>query len=71
MSLVSRTNAKHRNFSVYRYKAQLTDPDKLLALFAQTPFINGGLFDCLDSEEATRRMAATVSTASPMSTTTD
>ena len=26
----------------------------LLALFAQTPFINGGLFDCLDSEEATR-----------------
>ena len=50
----SRTNAKHRNFSVYRYKAQLTDPDKLLSLFAQTPFINGGLFDCLDSEEATQ-----------------
>ena len=50
----SRTNAKHRNFSVYRYKAQLTAPDKLRELFAQTPFINGGLFDCLDSEEATR-----------------
>ena len=49
-----RTNVKHRNFSVYRYKAQLSDPDKLLELFAQTPFINGGLFDCLDSEEATR-----------------
>ena len=49
-----RTNAKHRNFSVYRYKAQLTAPDQLLVLFAQTPFINGGLFDCLDSEEATR-----------------
>ena len=48
------TNAKHRNFSLYRYKGQLTDPDKLLSLFAQTPFINGGLFDCLDSEEATR-----------------
>ena len=48
------TNAKHRNFSLYRYKAQLTAPDKLLSLFAQTPFINGGLFDCLDSEEATR-----------------
>ena len=42
----------HRNFSLYRYKGQLTDPDKLLSLFAQTPFINGGLFDCLDSEEA-------------------
>ena len=49
-----RTNAKHRNFSLYRYKQQISAPDKLLTLFAQTPFINGGLFDCLDSEEATR-----------------
>ena len=49
-----RTNAKHRDFSLYRYREQISTPDKLLALFAQTPFINGGLFDCLDSEEATR-----------------
>ncbi len=47
------TNTTHRNFSRYRYKSQINDPDKLSALFAQTPFINGGLFDCLDSEEAT------------------
>ena len=47
-------NPRHRNFSLYRYKTEITAPDKLLALFAQTPFINGGLFDCLDSEEATR-----------------
>ena len=47
-------NTGHRNFSLYRYKGQLTDPDTLLRLFEQTPFINGGLFDCLDSEEATR-----------------
>ncbi len=46
-------NSNHRNFSRYRYKSQMHDPDKLLSLFAQTPFINGGLFDCLDSEEAT------------------
>ena len=46
-------NATHRDFSRYRYKSQISDPDKLLELFAQTPFINGGLFDCLDSEEAT------------------
>ena len=46
-------NPRHRNFSLYRYKSEITDPDKLLGLFAQTPFINGGLFDCLDSEEAT------------------
>ena len=43
----------NRDFSRYRYKNQMDDPDKLLSLFAQTPFINGGLFDCLDSWEAT------------------
>ncbi len=46
-------NANHRNFSRYRYKKQMQDPDKLLSLFTQTPFINGGLFDCLDSFKAT------------------
>ncbi len=46
-------NATHRNFSLYRYKREISNPDALLDLFAQTPFINGGLFDCLDSEEAT------------------
>ena len=46
-------NATHRNFSRYRFKKQINNPAKLLELFAQTPFINGGLFDCLDSEEAT------------------
>ena len=50
----TRTNAKHRDFSRYRYEDQITDPAKLRSLFDQTPFINGGLFDCLDSEEATR-----------------
>ena len=47
------TNADHRNFSVYRYKNQMSQPDELLALFARTPFINGGLFDCLDDFDAT------------------
>ncbi len=45
----TRTNRTHRNFSRYRYKKQMHDPDKLLELFANTPFINGGLFDCLDT----------------------
>ena len=49
----SRSNVTHRNFSRFRYKTEIADPDGLLALFACTPFINGGLFDCLDSEEAT------------------
>ncbi len=42
-------NPDHRNFSRYRYKRQMRDPNKLLELFDKTPFINGGLFDCLDS----------------------
>ncbi len=52
-SFSSRANATHRNFSRYRYREEMSDPDALVALFAKTPFINGGLFDCLDSEEAT------------------
>ena len=44
-----RTNDDHRNFSLYRYEDQITDPDALRKLFEQTPFINGGLFDCLDN----------------------
>ncbi len=48
------SNVTHRDFSRYRYENEIADPNQLLALFAQTPFINGGLFDCLDSEEAIR-----------------
>ena len=46
--------AGHRDFSRYRYKTQIRDSDRLLELFDHTPFINGGLFDCLDSFTATR-----------------
>ena len=46
-------NQDHRNFSVYRYRAEMADPDTLIASFAKTPFINGGLFDCMDTEQAT------------------
>ena len=49
-----RTRNDHRNFSLYRYEDQITDPDKLRKLFEQTPFINGGLFDCLDNFKGTR-----------------
>lgn len=41
------------DFFSYQYKKQMGDPDKLLSLFAQTPFINGGLFDCLDTPKTT------------------
>ena len=45
--------ATHRDFSRYRYRSEMQDPAALLTLFRRTPFINGGLFDCLDSETAT------------------
>ena len=38
-----------RDLSLYRYRKEMADADALLGLFARTPFINGGLFDCLDS----------------------
>lgn len=37
--------------NVYRYKAMFQDPDAALALFRDIPFLNGGLFECLDIEE--------------------
>ena len=48
----------HRNFSVYRYREEIAEPDALLDLFGRTPFINGGLFDCLDDFDGSKRLAA-------------
>ena len=52
-SFSSQSYFTHRDFSRFRYANEISQPDNLLNLFRQTPFINGGLFDCLDSEEAT------------------
>ena len=43
------TDSGHRDFSKRRYRSQMNDPDALANMFERTPFINGGLFDCLDS----------------------
>ena len=48
----SENDDTHREFSRYRYHKEIADADALLALFDKTPFINGGLFDCLDSFDA-------------------
>lgn len=37
---------------VYRHAALFADADKALAAFASVPFLNGGLFECLDTEVA-------------------
>ncbi|CAM8653578.1 Eco57I restriction-modification methylase domain-containing protein [Sphingobium cupriresistens] len=36
--------------SVYRYQDLFADPDAALDLFRKVPFLNGGLFECLDRE---------------------
>ncbi len=44
---------QHYNITtLYRYKALFRDPDAALALFAHIPFLNGGLFECLDKQGA-------------------
>ena len=49
---------QHYNItSLYRYKNYFIDPDDALRQFETIPFLNGGLFECLDGpsqEDATR-----------------
>ena len=47
------TQAKpgHRVTTLYRYRSLITDESRFLSLMGQTPFVNGGLFDCLDEEK--------------------
>jgi len=42
--------------TLYRYEEYFRDPNTALELFADVPFLNGGLFECLDRiEEGTNR----------------
>ncbi|MDE0555318.1 MAG: hypothetical protein OXI24_13935, partial [Candidatus Poribacteria bacterium] len=43
---------QHYNItSLYRYKCYFRDPDAALRLFETIPFLNGGLFECLDKPD--------------------
>ena len=44
----------HRNFSLYRRRDLLADPDGFLDKLRAVPFVNGGLFECLDDFEGKR-----------------
>ena len=46
----ARVGANHSGFVQWRYRTLVQDPERFEDLMAQTPFINGGLFDCLDKE---------------------
>ena len=43
-----RSQRTHRDFSRYRYRDLLADPAGFKSYLATVPFVNGGLFDCLD-----------------------
>ena len=40
----------------YRYKDYFTHPEMALKLFATIPFLNGGLFECLDFKEGNKEV---------------
>ena len=42
----------HRDFTRYRYRKLLRDPDAFFAKMKSVPFVDGGLFDCLDDFES-------------------
>ena len=43
-----KAHATHRDFTKYRYRSLLADPEGFIKKLEQVPFVNGGLFDCLD-----------------------
>ncbi len=52
-----KNKATHDINNLYRYEGLFADgPDAALALFADVPFLNGGLFECLDrTDESTEK----------------
>ena len=46
-----RAHSTHRDFTRYRYRKLLRDPDAFFAKLQSVPFVDGGLFDCLDDFE--------------------
>ena len=44
----------HMIHNVYRYQEYFKKPDEALQLFAAIPFLNGGLFECLDTERGAK-----------------
>ncbi len=49
----TRDSRTHRDASKYRYEDLIQDPNGFLEHLKEVPFVNGGLFDCLDTFVAT------------------
>lgn len=46
----SRNNPAYMVHNLYRYRSNFQNPDLALEQFKNVPFLNGGLFECLDRE---------------------
>ena len=58
MKVSRRTSPTYGVDTLYRYEEHFQDPDKALSHFADVPFLNGGLFECLDrTDEDTGKKA--------------
>lgn len=44
-------NPDYGDKSIYRYEEDFKNPDEISELFLNIPFLNGGLFECLDRKE--------------------
>ncbi len=44
-------NPDHGNDNVFRYQTLFKNPDELKEYFGEIPFLNGGLFECLDDRK--------------------
>ena len=47
-------NSHYLIHSLYRYRNLFQNPELAFGLFSETPFLNGGLFECLDREVTPR-----------------
>ena len=52
----SENRDQHGIKTLYRYKQLFREPEKALSLFEDIPFLNGGLFACLDTEDDTGKV---------------
>ncbi|MCD5397127.1 MAG: Eco57I restriction-modification methylase domain-containing protein, partial [Candidatus Pacebacteria bacterium] len=44
-------NPDFKKQSVYRYQVYFNEPEKIMDYFKEIPFLNGGLFECLDKKD--------------------
>jgi len=55
-TLPKTSNDHYLDQTKYRYQDYFVNPDKALELFATIPFLNGGLFECLDFKEGNKEI---------------